>query len=366
VNNRERFLAAMAFEQTDRMCHAEWGFWDETYERWKSEGLPEYVTMPTFDYLSVGIDLFQYFGVIKFGYILPSQYYMPKFNCEILEESDEYRLERNEKGVLLRIQKTNVSLPQFIDFPIKCRRDYEELKERLSPQTAKRYPKNWDNIAKSMREQNHTLVCTHMDGFFAYPRELMGLENFLTMLYDDAELIKQMIDDRVDFYIAVYEKAIKDTTPDFAFIWEDMSYKNGPLLSPAMFKEFMLPAYKKLTSFLKDLGVKNIIVDSDGDVLKLIPLWLEGGVTGVLPFEVTAGMDVVKIGEEFPTLQILGGINKHQIAKGKEAIDAELNRVLPYMAKRGGYCAALDHWVPPSISLENYSYFVERVREFRI
>jgi uroporphyrinogen decarboxylase len=77
-------------------------------------------------------------------------------------------------------------------------------------------------------------------------------------------------------------------------------------------------------------------------------------------------MDAVQIGRDFPELQILGGIDKNKIAEGKAAIDAELERILPAMAQRGGYCAALDHWVPPQISLEDYRYFVDRVGCFRI
>lgn len=365
MTNRERFRAALAFEPMDRLCHVEWGFWEETYTRWQGEGLPGRVVYPAFDNLSDGEDLFEHLGVIRFGYLLPNQYFLPQFTCEVLEEDEHFRLERNERGVLVRINKENRTIPQFLDYPVKKREDYEKLRERLAAKTQKRYPGDWPELARAMREQEHTVVCTHMDGFFAYPRELMGLETFLYTLYDDPQLIRRMVLERVNFYIEVYERAIKETAPDFAFLWEDMCYRNGPLLSPQMFREFLLPAYQKLTSFLRGLGIQNIIVDSDGDVTALLPLWLEAGVTGILPFEVRAGMNVVRIGEDFPGLQILGGIDKTEIAKGRQAIDAELERVLPLMARRGGYCAALDHWVPPQIGLEDYRYFVEKVRRFR-
>jgi uroporphyrinogen decarboxylase len=113
------------------------------------------------------------------------------------------------------------------------------------------------------------------------------------------------------------------------------------------------------------MGVTNIIVDSDGDVSLLIPLWLEGGVTGTLPCEVKAGMDVVKLAEQFPRLQIIGGIDKHALERTTTDIDAEIQRVLPAMLKRGGYAASLDHWVQPEIPLANFEYYVASVREFR-
>jgi hypothetical protein len=363
MNLRERFRAALRFQDVDRVCHTEWGFWGDTIQRWRAEGMPSAVQDPAFEYVSPGHDVFRHFEVAKFGYALPGQYYHPAFPCEVVEETETWRIERTVNGVLQKVSRTGPSIPQFIDYPVKGRRDYEALRERMVPDAAARYPADWDRIVAACRAQDDTPIGTHMDGFFGSPREMMGLVPFLTTLTDDPWLVHRIIDDRADFYIALYEKAIADLRPDFAFIWEDMCFKNGPLLSPSMFREFLLPAYRKLTGFLRDMGVDIIIVDSDGDVMQLIPLWIEGGVSCLLPFEVRAGMDVVAIGEQFPTLGILGGIDKHEIAKGREAIDAELSRVLPAMRRRGGYCAALDHWVPPTISYDDFSYYVQRVRE---
>ena len=205
------------------------------------------------------------------------------------------------------------------------------------------------------------VVCTHMDGFFAYPRELMGVERLLYTFYDDPDLIREMLDDRCEFYMAVYERAIRETKPDFAFVWEDCCFANGPLVSPSLFRELLMPAYRKLTGYLGDMGVPWVIVDSDGDVLDLIPLWMECGVTGLLPFEVKAGMDVRRIGEAFPTLQIIGGIDKHALERSPADIDGELNRVLPTMLRRGGYAVALDHWAQPEIPLANFGHYARRV-----
>lgn len=364
MNIRDKFHATMNFENTDSLCHVEHGFWNETYDRWKKEGLQGNITMPNLYYLSEGEDLFKHFNIAKFGYVRPNNYVYPPSGNIILEDTDEYTIFKNSIGATIKVSKSSCSLPGCLDYEIKSRKTYEEFKEKLIGNIEERYPDNWDTLAAEMKNQNHTLVCTHMDGFFAYPRELMGVENMLMMFYDDPEFMKDMIDDRVNFYMELYEKAIVDTKPDFAFIWEDMCFINGPLVSPAIFREFMLPAYKKLTSDLRDMGIKNVIVDSDGDVTKLIPLWLEGGVNGLLPFEVNSGMDVVKIGEEFPTLRIFGGIDKFRIAAGKKSIDEELNRVLPIMKKRGGYFVSVDHWVPPEISLEDFAYYVSKAQKY--
>ena len=129
-----------------------------------------------------------------------------------------------------------------------------------------------------------------------------------------------------------------------------------------MFREYMLPAYKKFTAFLRDLGVKNILVDTDGNCWKLIPLFIEGGVTGIYPFEVAANMDVVEVRKQYPRLQMIGGIDKRALIKGKEAIDEELDRRIPYMLEGGGYIPYVDHHVPPDISWDNYVYYRDKIK----
>jgi len=344
----------------------EHGFWDETYDVFLEQGLDKSVVRPEF-YGWQKNDLFEHFDCLKPGYIRPDTYMNPPIETVILNETDEYRDIRNGNGTVLRQSKTGASLPMELSHEIKDKKSYMEYRDRL---TNVDFKMRWGGVEESIaayeRAGDYALLCTHMDGFFAYPRELLGVVETLYMYYDDPEFMHLLYDDRVDFYMKLYEPILKRVKLDFAFIWEDMCFKNGPLVSPDVFREFMLPAYKKLTQYLRDFGVENIIVDSDGDVTKLIPLWLEGGVTGLLPFEVQSGMDVVKLGEMFPTLQIVGGLNKLKMFASKQEIDEELDRVLPAMAKRGGYIPSLDHWVPPEIGLENFTYYCEKLHSFRI
>ena len=109
--------------------------------------------------------------------------------------------------------------------------------------------------------------------------------------------------------------------------------------------------------------VKVVLVDTDGDCSRLIPLFLKGGVTGLYPFEVQSGMDVVRVREAFPKLQILGGVDKREIAGGPDRIDAELARRIPGMVCRGGYIPMADHQVPPDVSWKNYLYYRRRLAE---
>jgi len=151
---------------------------------------------------------------------------------------------------------------------------------------------------------------------------------------------------------------------DFVYFWEDMAFNTGPLMSPKMFEVFVVPYYRKINDFLKQRGIDIIFVDTDGYCWELIPGFLRGGVTGLYPFEVQSGMDIVKVRKEFPQLQMIGGIDKKNVAAGKAAIDQELEAKLPYMLSQGKYIPTFDHMVPPDVPWENFVYYRNRVKEY--
>ncbi len=81
------------------------------------------------------------------------------------------------------------------------------------------------------------------------------------------------------------------------------------------------------------------------------------------PMEVAANMDVVKLRQAFPRLQLIGGIDKRKIAAGKATIDRELQAKIPDLLKNGGYIPCCDHSVPPDVSWDNFCYYRQRVAE---
>ena len=85
--------------------------------------------------------------------------------------------------------------------------------------------------------------------------------------------------------------------PQFMTVAEDMSYNHGPMCSKEQFDEFHAPYYKRLVAALKERGIR-VLVDSDGDVMPLIPWLKEVGVEGILPLERMAGVDVARIRSE--------------------------------------------------------------------
>jgi len=192
---------------------------------------------------------------------------------------------------------------------------------------------------------------------------VMGAEEALLLMADDPALARDIMEYRTDFMMRVMERALREVRPEWIIFWEDMAYKTASLISPAMFREFMLPRYKRLAQFGRSFGVDVAFVDTDGYVDELIPLFLKAGIRGIYPMEVNAGMDVARLRRKYGRdLLLMGGIDKRALAVGPEAIEAELARCIP-VALEGGYIATVDHSLPPDISYANFQYYWRRKKE---
>lgn len=380
MNTRERFHATMNFEPLDRPLYWEFGYWVPTLRRWYEEGLPRVVGIPdqlgddeTVSGECLGVDWRSPFHDVDVNlamnfdehiYRIPiNNLLCPPFEEQILEDHEEWFKIRDVNGQIVQISKVNGSR-RHIESPVKTRADYERIrKERLQPNLNERLPKDWPQVRDKLRQRSFPLLYGGNQGFFNTPRRLLGIERLMLMLYDDPQLVKAIINDTADMLIALYDPILSELGGDCAMISEDMCFNKGCLVSPAMFQEFMLPAYRKLTGFYRDHGIETILVDSDGDVMDLIPLLIKGGVTGLYPFEVTGKCDIVEVRRAYPRFQILGGIDKKKIAAGKEAIDEELERKIPYLFQSGGFVPFIDHTVPPEISWDNFRYYRHRLEE---
>jgi uroporphyrinogen decarboxylase len=375
----------MNFGEADRTLLWEFGYWKETLVRWYEEGLPRIEGNPELRETGEGIraessphdvyslsrvrdiDAHKHFGFDEGIVGIPlNMGPMPYFEKTVLEEDAAFKVIRDEFGVSKKINKTSASIPCAIDWPVKNTKDFETMKkERLIPNFADRIPNNWDSLVKTYRDRSYPLaVGGYPFGFYGMCRLLIGEEELLVTFYDNPGLVRNIMSHFTDLWLSLWEELFAYIEPDAVFFWEDMAYRNGSIISPSMFREFMTPCYKKLTDFLKTRGVSVILVDTDGRVDELVPLFLEAGLTGLYPFEVQAGNDICVYRKNYPKLQILGGLDKIAVSRGRESTERELAVKLPGMLKQGGFIPYLDHLVPPDISFVDFSFYRKRLREY--
>ena len=330
MNTRKRFLATMRFEPLDRPLYWEFGYWVPTVRRWYREGLPRVAGVP--DHLGddetmagelqgvdwrsphCDVDVNAALGFDEHLYRIPiNNVYCPGFEERLLEEHEEWYVATDIDGVTCRVSKLNGSR-SFLAFPVKTRADYERLREeRLQPNLSARLPDDWSQVREHLRARTFPLMYGGMQGFFNSPRRLLGLERLMYMLHDDPQLIRDIIDDAVELLIALYASVLTDIGGDFGVISEDMCHRGGCFVSPAMFREFMLPAYRRMTAFYRDHG-----------------------------------------------------IDKRKLAAGRAAIDEELERKVPLVFEGSGFVPFTDHTVPPDVSWDNFRYYRRRLAELAV
>jgi uroporphyrinogen decarboxylase len=362
MTDRERFLNIMEFKSVDRYPNYELGVWGQAIDRWYSEGLPRDVCYWNW------FEGEPYFGIDKRGFIPVKAGMIPGFDEETIEETERYIVFRDSIGRLRKAMKegtvrgTRPSMDQYLDFPVKDKKSFEDLKKGYDPYSPVRYPMWWDELAKLWRDRDYPL-CLFVNGqigFYWTLREWVGTENLSYMFYDDPSLVHEMLDFIADFITDVSTRALSDVQIDYFNFSEDLAGKSGPLISPKIYKEFFVPRVRRVIEHFKKFRVRYFWVDSDGNFEVLIPYMLEAGINCIWPLEQASGMDPVKLRKRYgKDLVLCGGIDKRELTKDKASIERELYSKIPYLLEQGGYIPHLDHTFPPDISYENFLYYME-------
>jgi len=353
MSPRDRLLAWASSKPVDRLPFViHWGPWDDTLRRWKAEGMKR------------DSDWHDLFGFDPYLRGVPvNSGLCPGFKEKVLADEGETVIVRDRQGTVKRDRKDGGSIPMFLEYPVKDRQAWEAYKWRLDPDAPGRFPRDWDQQAKALRDSDAaTCFGMYPYGFFGGPRTMMGAVECLTAMALDPELIEDINRTLADLWFKLLSRVLEETRLDAIYFWEDMAGKQGSLISPAMFHRFMTPHYQRLTDLARRHGVRLISVDSDGNMRGLTPLFIEAGVPAIYPYEVQAGNDIPGLLAENPGLYAMGGMDKRAMAADRAAMDAEMDRVRA-MLPLGRYLPFPDHLIPPDVSWENYQYFVWRWKE---
>ncbi len=326
MNHAERFRAVMDFRPVDRLPRVEWAtWWDQTIARWKTEGLP-----PALDDTFV---IHEYFGLDPY-----KQFWFP-VRRESFPPSRGHGI-----GFMADEADYDALVPHLF-------RPNDDILETMHP---------WGE----RQRRGEAVVWITLDGYFWYPRTLFGIEPHLYAFYDRPRLMHRINQDLVDYQIGLLKRLALICRPTFMTFAEDMSYNHGPMLSKEMFDEFLAPYYRQIVPLLRQMDIIPII-DSDGDITRLLPWLAEVGITGFLPLERQAGVDVRRLREISPRLRVIGHYDKMTMNRGREAMRAEFERLLPVM-RTGGFIPSVDHQTPPGVSLAEYRGYLHLLEEYSV
>jgi uroporphyrinogen decarboxylase len=353
---------------TDRVPDIEFGFWPQTLRRWTAEGFPLDIADEVGDGCFDG-RFDQWIGCDQDegGGGIPLNLGMnPWFDYEVIHEDDRTIVDRGGDGVVAQRWKggsADASIPQYLEFPIKKRADWESMKERYRlDDPIRTIPFEAIDAARSAAADGWA-IGGGSSGFYGALRGWIGTENLSYLFYDDPALVHEMCEHWAELILVQLRQVPADIPIHQWGWWEDMAFRNGPLVSPRVFADFIVPCYQAVMDELRKLGCTVASVDCDGNIHDLVPGWMETGVNIMFPCEVAAGTDMFRLRRDFgKDVRLQGGVDKIALARGRDAIDRELERIVPLL-EEGGFVPHLDHLVPPDICLADYMYYRDQKKK---
>jgi hypothetical protein len=144
----------------------------------------------------------------------------------------------------------------------------------------------------------------------------------------------------------------------------DLAAKNGPVYSPAVFQEIVLPRLERIIGYYHTFG-GYYIFRTDGNIWSIAdPLFIESGTDAFGEIDVDAGMDLVRLRERYPRLVLWGGLSCGALLlKGTtEEIRAEAERLCTLVAPTGGWIAGSSNSLLPGTNLKGYCSALEVLR----
>ena len=208
----------------------------------------------------------------------------------------------------------------------------------------------------------------HLGSYIGNMRNLLGVEEFSYLLADDEDLYREIVDTLCGLAYQVAEGMLASGAKfDYAHFWEDICFKNGPLISPELFDKLCGKHYKKRCDLCHRYGIDVITLDCDGVVEQLLPTWFENGVNTMFPIEVGVWGDQFEPArKKFGNGMLgVGGMDKTAFLRDKAAVDVEIER-MKRLASMGGFIPCPDHRLMPGTQFELVQYYAEEIKKIRI
>ncbi len=351
MTDRDRFNNQMHYKPVDRCFNMEFGYWDENFKEWDifvNNGITNNAEADSF------------FNFDRIEVLTGNIWLSPAFESKIVEEGERFNLVQNCDGLLAEVPKDgHDTIPHYTKSPIVTPDDWKKLKEekfRRDDPARKLDVETLKMLHPADRDYPLGVYCGSMIGKV---RDILTFEGLAYACFDYPDMVEDMVETSCVMVEDFLDQVLGEIDFDYASGWEDICFKNGPIVSVDFFEKVVTPRYKRIDKKLKAHGIDIWYTDCDGDVRPIMHCFLEGGINCLFPFEVMGcahpGELLDKYGQD---LRIMGGFNKIEMGKGPKAIKAYMESLLPYV-ERGGYIPFCDHRCPPNVRPKDYIYYLD-------
>ncbi len=365
MTDRERYLETLLFGRPDRIPFLPGLPRESTLKAWRGQGLAEGADWEEEVRKKIGIEPAP--KREKPPVLLKAEM-IPQFEEKVLEEKERTLIVQDWKGNVceisreydvsyLRIPKDFVTR-KWIRCPVENRADWEAMKKRYDPDDPARIPEGLAALGKKLSHRDHVIGIS-VPGPFWQMREWLGFENLCMLFLDDPGLAAEMTAFWEGFVARLLDNVLARFPVDFVYVTEDIAYKEKAMISPAMNRKFLQPCYRRWHGIVRANRCPLYIMDSDGFIGELMPIWIESGFNVCYPLEAAAGNDLNGLRKTFgKKMAFIGGIDKRAMARGGAVIRAEMSRIKPAV-RSGGYIPGCDHGVPSDVGWKEFREYCE-------
>lgn len=285
----------------------------------------------------------------------------PPFESKELEIRGDKRIIMNSDGLIAEVPVDgHDTIPHYIKSSVETPDDWKRVKEEHFDV---KHPSRKIDIGALLKKHGAPdrdyplgINCGSMIGKI---RDMLTFEGLAYACFDYPD----MVEDMVETCCLLVEDSLDQLLPhfdfDYASGWEDICFKNGPIVSVPFFRDVVTPRYKRIRKKLDQYGIDVWYTDCDGDVRPILPYLLEGGINCLFPYEVNSCAHPGELLDQYQgQLRIMGGFDKMKLGEGKQAIKEYMKSLEKYVA-RGGYIPFCDHRCPPNVKTEDYIYYLD-------
>jgi hypothetical protein len=323
MNERERFRRLFDGEQVDRPPLLEEGVREEVIENWHKQGLP------------LGRDHLEVFGLTPHENVGPDLTYLPRY------------------------------FGRIVDLSV---RDYG----RAFNVSSQRFPKDWSETVRRLENRDHIVCIWASRGFF----QALGVGDWATLeqvlfgVIDNPKKIRKRMEMYGDFCARMLEMTLDEVNPEFIFLSEPISNNNGPLISPSMFEDFMIPVYERIVAVAREHGCERVLVSTYGNTARLFPAMIKAGVTMLWISEAAevAELDYGNLRRQYgPQLGLIGGIPLSILrSESAEIIKDRLEETMIPLLRSGRYIPLASGRVRKEVPWTAYKYYREAMSQIML
>lgn len=333
MNSYERVMTAFAHKEADRVPITEFGVNELVWREFGVNSLYEFQKKADYDLINVRI---KYRAIEDDG----------------LHYTDEW-------GVGFKRNKEATG--HAVAHPIKTPDDIGKL---VLPSTDDPY--HFAHLEQAVQEfKGKKAISFSTRAMFLWAVELCGMDNFLMMMFTEPEFVEEMLDKIVDNQIELARNALK-LGADFIVDTDDYAFNSGPLFSPDMFEDMIVPRLTKFTDAVHAAGGK-LIKHTDGNVNKILPHIVSCGVDAYHSIDPMAHMDLENVKKLYgDKITLFGNVDCGNLLSfgTTEDVRQAVRNCIKVAGKGGGYIMASSNTIPASAKPENLQMMIDATREF--